>query len=117
MIDLNNPFVKALLPFIGIVAIVLLCKYKYHYSVASNLKLCEPPLQQLLFWLMMDMIWMLGTDYLLNWRGPWNLAPWMAQPLYVSILRVLAVCLFGLVSAAFLNPPGKIPLGNLIRII
>lgn len=39
--------------------------------------------------------WMLGTDLATHWRGPWDLAPWVAAPLAASVMRVLAVCLFG----------------------
>ena len=39
--------------------------------------------------------WMLGTDLATHWRGPWDFAPWIAAPLAASVMRVLAVCLFG----------------------
>ena len=39
--------------------------------------------------------WMLCTDALLGWRGPWDWTPWLAAPLLASLLRVVAVCLFG----------------------
>jgi membrane protease YdiL (CAAX protease family) len=39
--------------------------------------------------------WMMGTDLATHWRGPWEFAPWLAAPLAASIMRVLAVCLFG----------------------
>jgi membrane protease YdiL (CAAX protease family) len=39
--------------------------------------------------------WMLGTDLATHWRGPWDFAPWLAAPLAASVMRVLAVCLFG----------------------
>ena len=39
--------------------------------------------------------WMLGTNALLGWRGPWDWTPWLAAPLLASILRVLAVGLLG----------------------
>jgi membrane protease YdiL (CAAX protease family) len=39
--------------------------------------------------------WMLCTDLATGWRGPWDFSPWIAAPLAASIMRVLAVCLFG----------------------
>jgi membrane protease YdiL (CAAX protease family) len=39
--------------------------------------------------------WMLGTDLVTHWRGLWDFTPWIAAPLAASIMRVLAVCLFG----------------------
>jgi membrane protease YdiL (CAAX protease family) len=39
--------------------------------------------------------WMLGTNALLGWRGPWDWTPWLAAPLLASVLRVLAVGILG----------------------
>jgi membrane protease YdiL (CAAX protease family) len=39
--------------------------------------------------------WMLGSDALIHWRGPWDFQPWQAAPLAASALRVLAVCMLG----------------------
>jgi membrane protease YdiL (CAAX protease family) len=39
--------------------------------------------------------WMLGSDALTNWRGPWDFRPWQQAPLLASALRVLAVCVLG----------------------
>jgi len=38
---------------------------------------------------------MLGTNAVMNWRGPWNFEPWRQQRLVVSGLRVLAVGILG----------------------
>jgi hypothetical protein len=46
--------------------------------------------------------WMLGTNALLGWRGPWDWTPWLAAPLLASILRVLAVGLLGPIASALL---------------
>ncbi|RYE20677.1 MAG: hypothetical protein EOP45_10665, partial [Sphingobacteriaceae bacterium] len=87
-INLNNPFIKVLLPLAGIAVVVLLCKYKYHYSLTNDLKLRTPPLNLLLIWVVIEVVWMATTDYLLNWRGKFDFTPWIHQPLYVSVLRV-----------------------------
>lgn len=39
--------------------------------------------------------WMLGTNALLGWRGPWDWTPWLAAPFLASALRVLAVGILG----------------------
>jgi len=39
--------------------------------------------------------WMLGTNALLGWRGPWDFEPWLAAPVLASVLRVLAVGILG----------------------
>ncbi len=39
--------------------------------------------------------WMLGTNALMGWRGPWDWTPWLAAPLLASALRVLAVGILG----------------------
>ena len=57
--------------------------------------LTRPPLLPSLAFLAIYLAWMLGTDALLGWRGPWDLAPWRSAPLLASALRLLAVCLFG----------------------
>lgn len=94
-INLNNPFVKVLLPLIGIVVVLLVCKKRLHYSLQSDLLLKKTRLQQLLLWIAIDMAWMTGTNYFISWRGPWDFTSWAAQPLYVSILRVVGVCFLG----------------------
>jgi membrane protease YdiL (CAAX protease family) len=42
--------------------------------------------------------WMAGSDLATGWRGPWDFAPWRAAPLLASVLRVLAVCVFGAIA-------------------
>ena len=39
--------------------------------------------------------WMLASDQLIHWRGPWDFRPWQSAPLLASAMRVLAVCLLG----------------------
>ena len=94
-INLQNPVVKVFIPAAGIFITVLFCKYKYQYSLTTDLRLLNPRFHQLLFLLFIALIWMLGTDYFMNWRGPFDFTSWYTQPLYVSISRILAVCFFG----------------------
>lgn len=39
--------------------------------------------------------WMLLSDAVLHWRGPWDFRPWQQAPLTASVLRVVAVCMLG----------------------
>ena len=39
--------------------------------------------------------WMLLSDALLHWRGPWDFRPWIEAPIAASALRILAVCVLG----------------------
>ena len=39
--------------------------------------------------------WMLLSDAVLHWRGPWDFRPWQQAPLAASAMRVLAVCMLG----------------------
>jgi membrane protease YdiL (CAAX protease family) len=45
--------------------------------------------------LVVYLAWMLGTNAVLDWRGPWDFRPWLAAPLAASVLRVLAVGFLG----------------------
>src|SRR6476646_1858391 len=55
----------------------------------------RPPLGPTLLFLAAYLTWMGGSDAVLQWRGPWDFAPWRAAPLPASLLRVLAVCVLG----------------------
>jgi membrane protease YdiL (CAAX protease family) len=94
-VDLNNPFVKVAFPILAIVAVIVLSKVRFHMSLRVDLMLRKPAAGQLFLWLAIAVSWMLITDYFMNWRGAWNFEPWRNQPLYVSILRVLAVGILG----------------------
>ena len=94
-INLNNPVVKVAFPILAIVAVIVLSKVRFHMSLRNDLLLKRPPLNQLFLWLAVAIGWMLVTDYFMNWRGPWDFTIWKSEPLYVSILRVLAVGILG----------------------
>jgi membrane protease YdiL (CAAX protease family) len=46
-------------------------------------------------WIAVYLAWMLGTDLVTHWRGPWDFTPWSEAPLAASVMRVLAVGVFG----------------------
>lgn len=95
MLNLSNPLVKLLLPVLGIVAIYFIATKKLKYSLKQDLLFVTPKFRSLLFWIFLYLIYMLGTDMILNWRGPWNFQPWKEQTLFASIARVLAVGILG----------------------
>lgn len=57
----------------------------------------QPPAQLMpaLGWIALYLVWMFGTDFLTHWRGPWDFTPWREAPLAASVMRVLAVGIFG----------------------
>lgn len=55
----------------------------------------RPPLAWSLLFIAVYLGWMLGTDAVLHWRGPWDWRPWRDAPLAASAMRVIAVCLLG----------------------
>ena len=55
----------------------------------------RPPLGASLLFIVVYLAWMLGTDAVIHWRGPWNWQPWLDAPPAASAMRVLAVCFLG----------------------
>lgn len=90
-----SSLLKVLMPLAAIAVIYLLAKYKYHYSAREDLLLRRPRLLPAISWIAIAISWMLLSDWLVSWRGPWDFAPWKAQTFTVSALRVLAVCFIG----------------------
>jgi membrane protease YdiL (CAAX protease family) len=89
-----SPLAKVLVP-LGVLAVVgLVCRAR-RISLPQDLGLVRPPLGPALAWLGLALVWMLGTDAALHWRGAWDFRPWQAQPLWVSAARVLGVGLLG----------------------
>ena len=54
----------------------------------------SPPLATLGF-IAVYLAWMLASDWLIDWRGPWDFGSWRQAPVLASALRVVAVCLLG----------------------
>jgi membrane protease YdiL (CAAX protease family) len=92
---LSNPLLKVLLPLVGIGAVWLVSTRRFHLNMRDDLRLVAPAPGPTLLWLALALAWMLGTDYLMNWRGPWNFGPWQAQAGWVSVARVLGVGILG----------------------
>jgi membrane protease YdiL (CAAX protease family) len=91
---LERTLLKAFLPLLAI-GIVLFGARRRGLSWREGLGLTKPPLGQTVAWLALYVAWMLGSDRVFGWRGPWDFRPWAQAPLVVSGLRVLAVCILG----------------------
>jgi len=98
ILNLHNPFAKVIVPVAVIALVWLLCRYRSHISMQKELRVVRPPLMQCFAWLTISLLWQFGTDYIMNWRGPWDFAPWLAQSWYISVCRVLAVGILGPVA-------------------
>jgi membrane protease YdiL (CAAX protease family) len=48
-----------------------------------------------MLWLLLYAAVILGSNYLMNWRGPWDFTEWRQALWLVDILRVLAVGILG----------------------
>jgi membrane protease YdiL (CAAX protease family) len=46
-------------------------------------------------WIAVYLGWMLGTDLVTHWRGPWDFTAWREAPVAASVMRVMAVGVFG----------------------
>ncbi|WP_375437708.1 lysostaphin resistance A-like protein [uncultured Hymenobacter sp.] len=94
VLSAGNPAAKVLLP-LAAVALILVISRVRNLSLTQDLGFVRPPLRSLLLWLTLTLAWMLLTDYVLPWRGPFNFGSWQAQPLWVSLARVLGVGVLG----------------------
>jgi membrane protease YdiL (CAAX protease family) len=94
MTQLETAFAKASVPLIATAAVFVAARRR-QWSLRDDLGLASPAIRQLVFWLAIYVAFMLGSNAVMGWRGPWDFAPWKAQPLIVSVLRVLAVGVLG----------------------
>jgi len=95
MFEIPNPVFKLLLPVIGISAVYFITTRKLKYSFKKDLLLVTPSARNLIAWGLIWVTWMIITNMILNWRGPWNFQPWKEQSLIVSVTRFLAVVILG----------------------
>lgn len=85
---------KVLLSVAEVVAAVLVIRYRSARG-EWDFGLRRPHVGALLGWVAIYAAWMLGTNAIWDWRGPWDFAPWRAAPLAVDAGRVLAVGILG----------------------
>ncbi len=68
----------------------------------EELGIVRPPLALSAVLLVVYLGWMLGSDALIHWRGPWGWRPWLVAPLAASAMRVLAVGILGPIAEELL---------------
>ncbi len=95
--SLNDPIVKLLLPIAAAIFILIGARIRSR-SWRDDLGIVRPVLKPAAFWFALYIVWMLTTDLVMHWRGPWNFTPWLQVPIAMVIVRVLAVAVFGPVA-------------------
>jgi membrane protease YdiL (CAAX protease family) len=75
--------------------VVILIRVKRSKRPPAWFGITVPPLLPTAAFIAVYILWMFGSNALTNWRGPWDFGPWEQAPLIASMLRVLAVCVFG----------------------
>lgn len=85
---------KVVLPAAAILLLLLVAR-KRSADPRAALGLTPPPIGATLAWLALYAAFILGTNAVMDWRGPWDFTPWRTAPLFVNICRVLGVCFLG----------------------
>jgi membrane protease YdiL (CAAX protease family) len=80
---------------LGVIGALTLVVNRRHRSWRTDVGLVTPSARSLALWVVVYLVWMLATNQVMHWRGPWDFAPWRAAPLAASVLRVLAVGVLG----------------------
>lgn len=88
---LSSPMGKFLVP----TAVLFVVLLRFRKSPLLGPALSWPSASEAALWTVVYLAWMLGTNALIDWRGPFDFAPWQAAPLIDSIFRVLGVCFAG----------------------
>ncbi len=91
MFDFNSGLVKVAIP-IAAIAVVL---WRTRKRSAADMGYVSPPVWQALALIALYLAWMVASDALLHWRGPWDFSPWVRGGWQQGALRVLAVCVLG----------------------
>lgn len=90
----SSTLMKVLVPAAIAVFVIVLAR-RQGLDARRDMGLCWPGAPVLLGWLVVYAAYMLGTDALFHWRGPFDFAPWRAIPLAVAVARVVAVGVIG----------------------
>jgi membrane protease YdiL (CAAX protease family) len=77
------------------IAGVAFLRIRFSKRDADHWGFVRPPLRATLLWIAALLLWMLATDAVIGWRGPWDFGPWLAAPVAASVMRVLAICVLG----------------------
>lgn len=87
------PVVKVLMP-LAVIGLLLLrfCRSPHRNSI-FGWKVPRPGLVAI--WVAVTAAYMLGTDWLINWRGPWDWTVWQHASWSADLFRVLGVGILG----------------------
>lgn len=85
---------KVLIPLVAIAMVFLVARFR-GLSLHEDLGLRGSSLTATFFWVGLAAVWMLASNALVNWRGPWDFTPWRETPMLANTLRVLAVGILG----------------------
>ncbi|MDQ6718144.1 MAG: CPBP family intramembrane metalloprotease [Gemmatimonadota bacterium] len=88
---------KDLIPVAGITSAILVGRAS-HLSFRDDVGLRAPTFGDAALWIFLLAGWMLGSNYFLSWRGPWDFTTWRNASLLVAALRVIGVCILAPIS-------------------
>ncbi|HVG26682.1 MAG TPA: CPBP family intramembrane glutamic endopeptidase [Acidobacteriaceae bacterium] len=92
--QLQKTVLKVVVPLLIIAGVFVIARFR-RLSWREDLGLIRPPAGESALWIAVYAAWMLLTDWLMGWRGPWDFTVWAQSPLIVDVLRVLAVSFLG----------------------
>ena len=92
--QLGTTLLKVVAPLFMISVVILVLRLRKR-SLEENLALRKPPVGATALWLMLYAGYILGSNYCMNWRGPWDFTVWKNDPLLIDAMRVLAVAVLG----------------------
>jgi membrane protease YdiL (CAAX protease family) len=99
--QLQSTIVKVAAPVAIIVAAFLFAWWR-GLSRRDDLGLRAPPAREAVLWIALWVAWMLGSNAVMEWRGPWDFTPWAATPLVIAVMRVAAVGVLGPIAEELL---------------
>ena len=85
---------KVAIPLLAIAAVIFAHRLR-KLSLEDCLGLRKPPAGAAALWVLLYVAVMLGSNYFMHWRGPWDFTEWRNAPLVLDILRVVAVGVLG----------------------
>jgi membrane protease YdiL (CAAX protease family) len=94
MSPIESALSKAGISAVAVILVVARMRNSAHKDMTS-FGFARPKLLPACVLLFAYLGWMLLSDSLLHWRGPWDFRPWMEAPLAASAFRILAVCILG----------------------
>jgi len=90
-----SPEMKVVVSVLGIgLAMFAMHRLKTRRHI-GDFALGKPKMGPSLLWLGIYVAWMLGTNYIWHWRGPWDFGPWQQASFLHNAERLLAIGILG----------------------